>query len=108
MNSAGSTFCLFGIDNPVITRTGRAIFDKLGLTPPFILKVIKASLETGNTDGTSEQAFKAAIAFPEEEMKDEHGSGIMIPVDGVAFTICSPARSLTKRPSAPSIEVTIS
>jgi Fe-S oxidoreductase len=41
-----ATFCPMGIDNSVITRKGRAILDKLGMTPPLMLKVIQASLET--------------------------------------------------------------
>ena len=46
-------------------------------------KVVNISLETGNTDGASAQAFKAAVEFLEEEMNDEHGIDIKIPVDVV-------------------------
>ncbi len=97
-----ATFCPFGIDNSVITRTGRAILDKLGLTPPFMLKVIEASLETGNTDGASEQAFKASVAFLEEEMKDEHGIDIKIPIDveGAEYFYVPPAGDVLVNPEA--------
>jgi Fe-S oxidoreductase len=74
-------FCPFGIDHSVITRKGRAILDKVGLTPETMAKVVRVSLETGNTDGAGESAFRAAIAFLEEEMKDEHGTDIKIPID---------------------------
>ena len=76
-------FCPFGIDNSVITRKARTILDGLGRTPASLQRVIKASLETRNTDGASAVAFKAAIAFIEEEMRDEHGVDIKIPVDVV-------------------------
>ena len=76
-----ATFCPFGIDHSVVTRKGRAIVDKLGYTPETMKKVVAISLETGNTDGASPEAFKNAIAFLEEEMKDEHGVDIRIPID---------------------------
>ncbi|TET39565.1 MAG: (Fe-S)-binding protein [Planctomycetota bacterium] len=78
-----ATYCPFGIDNSVLTRKGRAILEANGLTPERLKKVINTSLEMGNTDGASPKAFKAAINFLEEEMKDEHGIDIKIPVDVV-------------------------
>ena len=75
--------CPFGIDNSVITRKGRAILDKLGLTPGRMQKVVKVSLESGNTDDATPEALLSAVEFLEEEMKDEHGVDIKIPVDVV-------------------------
>ncbi len=89
-----ATFCPFGIDHSVTTRKGRAILDKLGLTPETMRKVVEISLETGNTDGASEAAFREAIAFLEEEMKDEHGGvEIKIPIDkeGVKYFYVPPS-----------------
>ncbi len=74
-------YCPFGIDHSVVTRKGRAILDKLGMTPETMARVVRISLETGNTDGAGQAAFRAAIDFLEEEMKDEHGVDIKIPVD---------------------------
>lgn len=74
-------FCPFGIDNSVITRKGRAILDSLGMTPDTMKKVVEISLKTGNTDGADAKAFMAAVEFLEEEMKEEHGIDIPIPVD---------------------------
>ena len=65
----------------MLTRKGRAILDKTGLTPERMKLVIDISLKTGNTDNASPEAFRAAIDFLEEEMKDEHGIDIKIPVD---------------------------
>lgn len=97
-----ATFCPFGIDNSVITRKGRAILDKLGLTPPFMKKVIQASLETGNTDGASAEAFRAAITFLEEEMTEEHGIDIRIPVDveGADYFYVPPSGDVLVNPEA--------
>jgi Fe-S oxidoreductase len=75
--------CPFGIDHSVVTRKGRAILDKMGMTPPTMAKVVQISLETGNTDGANEAAFRSAIEFLEEEMEEEHGEAIKIPIDAV-------------------------
>jgi Fe-S oxidoreductase len=97
-----ATFCPFGIDNSVITRKGRAILDKLGLTPETMKKVVKISLETRNTDGASPEAFKSAIAFLEEEMHDEHGIDIRIPVDvvGAHYFYVPPSGDVLVNPEA--------
>jgi Fe-S oxidoreductase len=97
-----ATYCPFGIDNSVITRKGRAILDQLGLTPVTMKKVIEVSLQTGNTDGASVEAFKAAISFLEEEMKDEHGVDIRIPVDveGAEYLYVPPSGDVLVKPEA--------
>jgi Fe-S oxidoreductase len=76
-------FCPLGIDNSVITRKARAILDQLGLTPDTLRKVVEISLKTRNTDGALPAAFNEAIRFLMEEMSDEHGTEIDIPVDTV-------------------------
>jgi len=76
-----ATYCPMGIDNSVLTRKGRGIADALGFTPETMARVVKVSLETCNTDGASPKAFMGAIEFLEEEMEDEHGIEIKIPVD---------------------------
>ena len=98
-----ATFCPFGIDNSVITRKGRAIVDKLGLTPDTMKKVVEISLKTGNTDGASGEAFKNAIKFLEEEMEEEHhGIKIKIPVDveGAEYFYVPPSGDVLVNPEA--------
>lgn len=97
-----ATYCPFGIDNSVITRKGRAIIDKLGLTPPTLRKMVQTSLATRNTDGASPEALKAAIEFLEEEMKDEHGIDIKIPVDqvGAEYFYVPPSGDVLVNPEA--------
>ncbi|UCH84321.1 MAG: 4Fe-4S dicluster domain-containing protein, partial [Candidatus Latescibacterota bacterium] len=97
-----AAYCPMGIDNSVITRKGRAILDKLGLTPDTMKRVVEVSLETGNTDGASPEALKAAIEFLEEEMKDEHGIDIKIPVDvkGAEYFYVPPSGDVLVNPEA--------
>lgn len=97
-----ATFCPFGIDNSVITRKGRAILDQLDMTPETMKKVVSISLKTGNTDGASPEAFRAAIQFLEEEMKSEHGVDIKIPVDmvGAEYFYVPPSGDVLVNPEA--------
>jgi Fe-S oxidoreductase len=97
-----ATFCPFGIDNSVITRKIRGILDKAGLTPETMKRVVQTSLRTCNTDGASPKAFKAAIAFLEEEMLDEHGIDIKIPVDvvGAEYFYVPPSGDVLVNPEA--------
>ncbi len=95
-------YCPFGIDHSVITRKGRAILDKLGLTPATMAKVVRISLETGNTDGANESAFRSAIEFLEEEMEEEHGVPIKIPIDveGADYFYVPPSGDVLVNPEA--------
>jgi len=97
-----AAFCPFGIDHSVITRKGRAILDQLGRTPPTMQRVVQISLETGNTDGANEAAFRAAIEFLEEEMQDEHGIDIKIPIDveGAEYFYVPPSGDVLVNPEA--------
>ncbi len=97
-----ASFCPMGIDHSVITRKGRAILDQLGMTPDTMQKVVNISLETGNTDGANAAAFRSAIEFLEEEMEEEHGTPIKIPVDvkGVDYFYVPPSGDVLVNPEA--------
>lgn len=95
-------YCPFGIDHSVITRKGRAILDQLDMTPDTMQKVVNISLETGNTDGANAAAFCAAIEFLEEEMEEEHGIPIKIPIDvkGAEYLYIPPSGDVLVNPEA--------
>ena len=97
-----ATYCPFGIDNSVITRKGRAIVHSLGLTPQRLIDVTNVSLETGNTDGCTEAGFKDAIEFLEEEIEEECGVKVEIPVDkvGAEYFYVPPSGDVLVNPEA--------
>lgn len=74
-------FCPYGIDNSVIIRAGRTILNELKMTPKELMRTMEASAKTGNNDGATKEAFLANIRFLEEELKEETGMNIKIPVD---------------------------
>jgi Fe-S oxidoreductase len=97
-----AVYCPMGIDNSVITRKGRAICHTIGLTPPRLIEVTRLSLETGNTDGVWPNAAVDAIKFLEEELKDETGKDIRIPIDekGAEMFYVPPSGDLLVNPEA--------
>ena len=97
-----ATFCPFGIDNSVITRKGRAIIHGLGLTPHRLIDVTNVSLETGNTDGCTREGFLDAISFLEEEIKEQCGVDVKIPVDvvGADYFYVPPSGDVLVNPEA--------
>ena len=74
-------YCPMEIDNSVITRKGRAIANSLGKTPPHLVKVMEVSLKTGNTDNAPPVALTESAKFMEEEIEEETGVAVKIPVD---------------------------
>lgn len=74
-------FCPLGIDNSVITRKGRAILHSLGLTPTRLVATQEVSDKFGNDEGFNEAAFLDVIKFLEEELEEEHGIPIKIPMN---------------------------
>ena len=95
-------YCPFGIDHSVITRKGRAILEQQGMTPQTMQNVVNISLKTGNTDGASPVALKAAVEFLEEEMEEEHGVPIKIPLDvkGADYFYVPPSGDVLVNPEA--------
>jgi Fe-S oxidoreductase len=74
-------FCPFGIDNSVLTRKGRAVVHALGKSPFMMSETQRISDETGNDEGQTYASFVEACRFLVEEVKDEFGYDVEIPID---------------------------
>jgi Fe-S oxidoreductase len=74
-------FCPFGMDNSVLTRKGRAIVHALGKSPFMMSETQRISDETGNDEGQTYASFVDACKFLVEEVKDEIGLDVEIPID---------------------------
>jgi Fe-S oxidoreductase len=74
-------FCPLGIDNSILTRKGRAIVHALGKSPYMMSETQRVSDETGNDEGQTYAAFVEACRFLCEEVKDEFGYTVEIPID---------------------------
>lgn len=76
-----AVYCPFGIDTCEITILGRQILTELGLVPSFITSVAKGMRKTGNNMGIPRAALIDTCRFVEEELREETGKHIPIPVD---------------------------
>lgn len=74
-------FCPKGIDTAEITIALREILAHLGLVSRFHAGIAKNMNHTGNNMGTPHAAIMDGIEFLEEELKEETGLAIPIPMD---------------------------
>ncbi len=88
-----AVFCPMGIDNSVVTRKARSILHALGRTPCRIAAAQEASDRHGNNEGASNAAIRDMVRFLEEELLEEHGAPIRIPMDEKADVLFATASS---------------
>jgi len=76
-----AVFCPKGIDTAEVTIAIRELLAHLGLATKFHAGITKNMRDTGNNMGTPLPALLDGIEFLEEELKEETGLDIPIPVD---------------------------
>lgn len=76
-----AVFCPFGIDTAEITIAARHILTQLGVVPRFMTGIANNMTKTGNNMGIPKIATLDCAEFMEDEMREETGVDIKIPVD---------------------------
>ena len=76
-----AVFCPFGIDTGEIVLAGRGILAKLGIASSFMVNIARNELTAGNNTGMLKPALLDSCSFLEEELREETGIDIKIPVD---------------------------
>jgi Fe-S oxidoreductase len=91
-----AVFCPFGIDTAEITMAGREIMASIGVAPKYVIEVVKKAHEIGNNLGIPEAAWLDSCQFLEEELKEETGADIKIPVNqpGAEVLLVPPSADL--------------
>lgn len=74
-------YCPLGIDTTEITAAMRYIMAKLGIVPRFIAGIAANEIKAGNNTGILKPAIIDCCQFLEEELKEETGRDVKIPVD---------------------------
>jgi len=74
-------FCPFGIDTAEVTIAARHILSELGIMPKFMQGIAANMENTGNNMGIPQPAILDCAEFMEEEMLEETGLDIKIPID---------------------------
>lgn len=74
-------FCPFGIDTAEVTIAARHILSELGIMPKFMQGIAVNMNKTGNNMGIPKPAIADCAEFMEDEMREETGLDIKIPID---------------------------
>jgi len=76
-----SVFCPYGIDTAEITMAAREIMASIGVATKYVTEVVAKVYERGNNLGIPAPAWIDNCQFLEEELKEETGRDIRLPVD---------------------------
>lgn len=82
-----AVFCPFGIDTAEITMAAREIMAAVGVAPKYTAEVIKKVHTVGNNLGIPEAAWLDTCRFLEQELKEQTGRDIRIPVNAAGAEI---------------------
>lgn len=74
-------FCPFGIDTAEVTRAVRQIFAEMGMVYEFVGNTVRSLMKTGNHMFLNAKAIRAVFDMVQEEIKEETGKDIEIPLD---------------------------
>ena len=74
-------FCPFGIDTAEVTIMARHILSELGIMPRFMQGVAANMFKTGNNMGIPKPAILDCAEFMEDELREETGLDIKVPID---------------------------
>lgn len=76
-----SFFCPYGIDTAEISMAAREILDTIGMGQKYTNEVVLKAHEIGNNIGINAAALKNTVEGLEEDVKDDTGLDIRMPVD---------------------------
>jgi Fe-S oxidoreductase len=91
-----AVFCPFGIDTAEVTAAAREVMASIGVATKYVTEVVKKAHEIGNNLGIPEAAWRDSCQFLEQEMKEETGRDIRIPVNeqGAEVLLVPPSADL--------------
>lgn len=76
-----AVFCPFGIDTAEVTIAARHILSELGIMPKFMQGIAANMAKTGNNMGLPVPAIVDTAEFIEDEIREETGLDIKVPID---------------------------
>lgn len=74
-------YCPLGIDTAEITMAMRYVLAKVGVVPSFIAGIVANLIKAGNNTGILKPAIVDCCKFLEDELREETGKEIKIPID---------------------------
>ncbi|PCH68050.1 MAG: reductase [Rhodobacteraceae bacterium] len=95
-----SVFCPYGIDTAEITMAARDIMDHIGIGMKYSNEIIGKVHDIGNNLGLNAKALRATLEDLEEDLEDETGISVRIPVDekGADILLITPSADFFAEP----------
>jgi Fe-S oxidoreductase len=95
-----SVFCPYGIDTAEITMAAREIMDSVGVGQKYSNEIIGKVKEVGNNLGLNPKALRATLEDLEEDIEDETGISVRIPLDekGADILLITPSADFFAEP----------
>jgi len=82
-----SVFCPYGIDTADISMAAREIMDSIGLGQKYCNEIIAKVFKIGNNLGLPEPALKDTLEGLEEDIEDDTGVPVKLPLDVVGADV---------------------
>ncbi len=95
-----SVFCPYGIDTAEISMAAREIMDSVGLGDKYCNEIIGKVKDVGNNLGLQEKALAATLEGLEEDIEDDTGISVRIPLDekGADILLVTPSADFFAEP----------
>lgn len=95
-----SVFCPYGIDTAEISMAAREILNVVGKGQKYCNEIIGKVHEFGNNLGLQEKALRATLEGLEEDIEDETGVSVRIPLDekGADILLITPSADFFAEP----------
>ncbi len=95
-----SVFCPYGIDTAEITMAAREVMDSIGLGPKYTNEIIGKVHKIGNNLGLPGPALADTLSSIEEDLKEETGLDIRLPLDekGAEVLLVTPSADFFAEP----------
>mgnify|MGYP001597229101 CR=1 FL=1 len=95
-----SVFCPYGIDTAEITMAAREILDSVGVGQKYSNEIIGKVKEVGNNLGLNPKALRATLEDLEEDLEDDTGLAVRLPLDekGADILLITPSADFFAEP----------
>ncbi len=95
-----SVFCPYGIDTAEISMAAREILDTVGKGQKYCNEIIAKAQNIGNNLGLPEKALRSTLEDLEEDIEDETGVSVRIPLDekGADILLITPSADFFAEP----------
>ncbi|WP_319823949.1 sulfate reduction electron transfer complex DsrMKJOP subunit DsrK [Thalassovita sp.] len=95
-----SVFCPYGIDTAEITMAAREIMDSVGRGQKYSNEIIGKVKDVGNNLGLNPKALRATLEDLEEDIEDDTGVSVRIPLDekGADILLITPSADFFAEP----------